>query len=557
MDELQDTKELELDIPTASGDLLKLILKPGDRFFVVGTNGSGKSALIQHITAKKPGNYIERIPAHRRTWFHSDSVDITAKDRSAFATNDFHQEMEDQARWTDVYAQQRLSSILFDLVDSENRRARRITQYVDSDDFENARKTSDADASPFEMINELLGIGTLSVNLEYSDRESILARHQNASKYYGISQMSDGERSAVSMAAKVLTVVPGTILLIDEPERHLHPSISKPFLTALFQCRRDCAFVVSTNDIALPTTDSEARVLLVRSCLWRGSKADSWDIDLLEPHTDLPEDLKRAILGSRKRILFVEGDSAGSLDLPLYSALFPGVSIVPKGGCVDVQRAVRGLRDSENYHHVEAFGLIDRDNREDDEVEKLARNFVFALDVCSVESLYYCTDSIYAVAQRQAESLGDSASELFEAAKERALVALRKGSLAEEMAARRCERKLQDRLLSKSPGWKTIMEFPRQSVEESIEPLYQEEVSNIRDLIAKGTLDALVARYPLRYSNVFNEIASALRLDGRETYERMLLSRVRANPRLVKSLKKRIESLSCIVDYQDPSPSST
>ena len=107
------------------------------------------------------------------------------------------------------------------------------------------------------QINELLRIATLAVSLEYSERERILARHQNASGPYGISQMSDGERSAVSIAAKVLTVVPGTILLLDEPERHLHPSISKPFLSALFQCRNDCAFVVSTNDIALPATHPE------------------------------------------------------------------------------------------------------------------------------------------------------------------------------------------------------------------------------------------------------------------------------------------------------------
>ena len=35
---------------------------------------------------------------------------------------------------------------------------------------------------------------------------------------------------------------------------------------------------------------------MVRSCRWQGSKADSWDVDLLEPNTDLPEDLKRAVL---------------------------------------------------------------------------------------------------------------------------------------------------------------------------------------------------------------------------------------------------------------------
>ena len=544
MSEQQEVKGLSLEIPTISGNPLKLTLSAGDRLFLVGANGSGKSALIQHITAKRPGNYIERIPAHRQTWFHSDSVDITASDRLAYATNDFHQEMEDQARWTDVYAQQRLSAILFDLVDLENLRARTVTRYFDSGDFDSAKKTSDASESLFDQINELLRIATLAVSLEYSERERILARHQNASGPYGISQMSDGERSAVSIAAKVLTVVPGTILLLDEPERHLHPSISKPFLSALFQCRNDCAFVVSTNDIALPATHPEAHVLMVRSCRWQGSKADSWDVDLLEPNTDLPEDLKRAVLGSRRRILFVEGDSSGSLDLPFYSALYPGISILPRGSCAEVLKAVSGHRGSEDLHHVEAFGLIDRDNRASEEVQKLAEGFVFALDVYSVEALYYCSHAIAAVAQRQAESLGVDAGEMIELARERALDSLSEVGLGERMAARRCERHVRNSMLSKVPDWKSIRDNPAATICATIPSPYSEELKCFRNLLADKELDQLVARYPLRESPVFDVIARALQLTGRDTYEQTLLAKLQVNAKLAQSLRQRIKSLA-------------
>ena len=548
MSEQQEAKKLELAIPTFSGDPLKLTLAKGDRVFIVGANGSGKSALIQHIVAKKPGNYMERIPAHRRTWFHTDSVDITARDRLNYSKSNFHQELEDESRWTDVFAQERQSAVLFDLVDSENLRARTIAQFVDNHEMENARKTAAASASPFARINELLKIGNLAVSLEYSNFERLLARHQNGSEQYSIAQMSDGERSAATIAAMVLTVLPGTILLIDKPERHLHPSISKPFLRALFQCRSDCTFVVSTNDIALPAAHSEARVLLVRSCRWLGTKADAWDLDLLEPKTELPEDLRRDILGSRKRILFVEGADSGSLDLSIYRELFPGISIISKGSCTEVTRAVYGLRNAKDLHRVEAFGLIDRDNRLNDEIEELANCYVFALDVCTVESLYYCSDAIAAVAHQQAASLDDSADQLFEAARKRALAALGRGRLSEEMAARRCERKLQDKLQSKSPGWKQIRDFPEQVVEESVEPFYCEEMSKFDDLLAKRNLDTLVARYPLKYSNVFPEIARALKLDGRDTYERMLLARVRSDAKLAQNLRQRTKSLTAVLE---------
>ena len=405
MGEPQEQEGLVLEIPKISDNPLKLTLFPGDRLFVVGANGSGKSALIQHLVSSNPNEKIRRISAHRQTWFQSESLDITAQGRRQFDQQDTQQEVQDQARWSDHFAHLRQAAVLFDLVAKENERARLIASHVDNQNSEEAERISAAEVSPFDQLNELLALGNLAVRLEHSKGEEILARHQMAKQSFSIAQMSDGERNAAIIASTVLTVESGTVLLIDEPERHLHRSIIEPFLSALFQRRNDCAFLVSTHEIALPISDQEANTLIVRSCNWNGDRAIAWDIDLLEANTDLPEDPKRAILGSRKRILFVEGDSSGSLDLPLYSSLFPGISILPKGGCANVLRAVSGLRGSEGIHHVEAFGLIDRDDRPSDEVKQLASEHVYALDVFSVEALYFCTDAIAAVAQHQAESL--------------------------------------------------------------------------------------------------------------------------------------------------------
>ena len=106
---------------------------------------------------------------------------------------------------------------------------------------------------------------------------------------------------AVLMAANVLTVEPGTILLIDEPERHLHRSIIEPFLSALFAKRQDCAFVISTHEIALPIANPAASVLILRSCAWNGSHPRAWDVEFLESGAELPEDFKRDILGSKEQ----------------------------------------------------------------------------------------------------------------------------------------------------------------------------------------------------------------------------------------------------------------
>ena len=73
------------------------------------------------------------------------------------------------------------------------------------------------------------------------------------------------ERNAMILAAHVITADPGTVFLIDEPERHLHRSIIQPFLSALFDLRKEeCTFIIATHEIALPITNPDARVLIAQ-----------------------------------------------------------------------------------------------------------------------------------------------------------------------------------------------------------------------------------------------------------------------------------------------------
>ena len=266
---------MNCNIPRISGQPLRISLEDHDRLFIVGANGSGKSALIQYLVSSNPSKQIRRISAHRQTWFQSGSIDLTPQSRREFDKSNTQYEAQNQSRWRDDYAQRRQSAVLFDLVAKENARARSIIKHLADRNPAQAQAEFDESASPFSQLNELLGIGTLAVTLENSNDEEILARHRDGSAPFSIAQMSDGERNAAILAAAVLTVEPGTVLLIDEPERHLHRSIIEPFLSALFECRMDCPFVVSTHEIALPVANPEARCLMVRSCRWNGDKSRS------------------------------------------------------------------------------------------------------------------------------------------------------------------------------------------------------------------------------------------------------------------------------------------
>ena len=536
---------MDLVIPKLSDDQLTIPLEVGQQLYLVGANGTGKSALFQYWVSSLNGPRVTRIAAHRQTWFESGNLDFTPRSRKQFEEHRMNWDRQVNARWMEHSPAQRQSAVLFDLVAKDNTRYRAIGQYIDDKKPDEATAFASKAVSPFRQLNYLLELGTLRISLSNSRDEEIVARHRNSNTVFSIAQMSDGERAAAIMAAHVLVAEPETVLLIDEPERHLHRSIVEPFLSALFGQRQDCVFVISTHEIALPIANPTAGVVMLRSCKWSGDTAIAWDAEVMESGAELPEDLKRDIWGARRRILFVEG-VPNSLDLPLYSALFPELSVISKGSCSEVIKAVKGLRGSFDLHHVEAFGLIDKDDRLDNEVSEFVKESIFALDVCSVESLYYCSDAIKAVAHRQAESLGCESDEMVARATQNALEAIDKeNGIRERTAAKRCERLVRNKVESLAPDWRTIMQSgEHQQIPSYVESPYAGELTRFKEMASAKDLDSLIARYPLRESNVFDKIAQALRCVNRADYERMVAARVREDETLACNLKQRLQPLS-------------
>ena len=467
---------------------------------------------------------------------------MTPQSRRQFGTQHTTIQAQANSRWVDRDAQEQLSSVLFDLVAKDNDQARRIAAQARAKNYSEIERIVHGEPGVFDKINNLLALSGLTIAIENSKGEELLARHLVSKQTYSIAEMSDGERNVVILAANVLTVDSGILLLIDEPERHLHRSIIEPFLTALFAQRPDCPFLVATHDINLPLANPESSVLIVRSCQWSCTKA-TWDAKLIHGDTNLPEDIKRAILGSRNRILFVEGEQ-DSLDVSLYRALFPNASVTPVGGCDDVAKTVEGLRNTEDHHDVQAFGLIDGDNRNPEDHPKLAERGIYPLNSYSVESLYYCMAALNAVALRQAESLGRNADEMADIAKNAALEALCQDGIAERMAARRCERKVRQATQSQMPDWKSIQNQETFTMTLCIGEWYQEELSYFKKLLAANDLENIIVRYPVRESNVLDKISAALQLKNTKNYQDTLLALVHADSDLAESLRKYTGSLA-------------
>ncbi len=500
---------------------LQIPLESGEVLFMLGANGTGKSGLVQRIYAEHSST-ARRISAHRQSWLQSSRLDLTSEAKRSAERNIRSTDAQPQSRWRDEYGPTRASIAIYNIIQQRNNQNRDIASAVRSGDTSQATALAQDHQDPIETLNRLLAHAGLPITISARDDEELTATRPGNTPY-SIAELSDGERNVLLLAAEVLTAPAGTLILIDEPERHLHRSIISPLLTELFAERSDCTFVLSTHDVGLALDNPAAKILLVRSCHYGGQSVRFWDADYVEAQTaDAIDDaLKRDIFGSRRDVLFVEG-SDESLDKPLYSLVLPGVSVISKGNCREVEHAVKSLRQADSLHWVRAFGLVDNDGRDPHDVEHLNSGGIYAIDAYTVESIYYDPSLQAMVAKRLASVDGDDADEKIERARDAAIDALG-DSVAKDLAKRAAQRRLRDEHLSSLPKRRDFSFDAPVCISLDAPVILAEEIQRVNRAVADRDIATLIRRYPIKNTAVLPRIAKALGFPDRRAYEQTVL----------------------------------
>jgi hypothetical protein len=206
------------------------------------------------------------------------------------------------------------------------------------------------------------------------------------------------------------------IIIIDEPELHLHKSIQTWLWREIQAARPDCLFVYMTHDVDFASSLSGAKKIWLKSFdgqFWEWEEAPSIE--------DFPEELLLQILGSRRPILFVEGEN-GSYDVALFRELYSDYTVISRGSSSQVILATQALREATQFHHLEPYGIIDRDRRNSEQITSLNSKGVAVLNVAEVESLFCVPEVLKLVANQQ----GLPSDEKFERAKSFVLRELQK-----------------------------------------------------------------------------------------------------------------------------------
>jgi len=195
-------------------------------------------------------------------------------------------------------------------------------------------------------------------------------------------EMSDGERVAFYLMAQCLCVPSDSIIIIDEPEMHLHKSLMSKLWSKIEEAQPDCLFVYITHDIDFAASRVGAKKIWLKSY-----DGNHWNWGEVPKAEALPEPILLEILGSRKKILFVESD-IGGLDYKIYEAVYPEFLIMPCGGCEKVIEATKAMRGNSALHnHAEAFGIIDMDYRPQNQIDALRTSNIFVLNVAEIENI--------------------------------------------------------------------------------------------------------------------------------------------------------------------------
>ncbi|WP_210602828.1 AAA family ATPase [Brevibacterium oceani] len=525
------------DIPTLSGTPFSLSLSPGESAVFVGANGTGKSALSHWLHKQVPENVpTVRLLAHRRLWLSSSGPETTASYFTNISTTLSYEDREPTSRYRDVRGDDRTAGLLFRLMSAENERNSRVAKLVDGGSI-----PEKPESSPLLRISCLLQAVGLELTFHIGPNMSFAV--QKDGHQYPIEQMSDGEKAGFLLAAEVVLADEGTVIILDEPERHLHRSISGSLVGQMVTDRPDCGFVVFTHDLYLVDRlrHESAHTMIVRAVAWNEPNVSGWDLEELPTQAPIPEEARHAVLGGRDRILFVEGTPA-SLDSSLYELLFPGWSIQSVGSCREIIQMVSSLRRAAELHWITAAGIVDGDARTSAETEKLKEQGILALPVNEVESLYFLPEVIQAMAKWQERQLSSSAETLFDDALRAGVAKIASLEVQSNLAAANAEKILHRRIQSELPSRSEIPNTGA-SLNLTVDSPYQDQLDALEKAVNASNWEVLVTAYSVRDSPALDAISKALKYPNRAIYQQAVLGRLRDDATLLKSLRAKLPSL--------------
>ncbi len=396
---------MNIQLPTKKGQPNTDPIIDFQQLVVIGANGSGKTRFGSRIEEK----YIRqahRISAQKSLTFPSQ-VSPTSMEKAelAFTYGSFYEHIKDENQYVANKINYRWGGNFntFLLNDYE-----KLLVLLHTEEYEKSLSFKEGRISkPVTKLDKIQKIWeTVLPHRKLFKSAGVIQTFPtgNDANKYNASEMSDGERVIFYLIGEVVCARENVILIIDEPEMHIHKSLIKTLFDLIELERPDCSFVYLTHDIDFAFTRHNALKIWTKA--FEGNNI--WDYEILDENMPIPEQLYLEILGSRKPVIFLEGDNS-SIDYQIYEQVYSSYTLKPLGNCEKVIHSVKSFTEQKGFHHIDSFGLIDRDRRLDFEITKLNEKNIWVLDVAEVENLLLIEPIIKSLASH----MGKNPDEVF------------------------------------------------------------------------------------------------------------------------------------------------
>lgn len=380
---------------------------------LIGANGAGKTRMSVWIDENNPNINIHRVSAQKSLnlpQMVSPTEMQTAEEEFLYGTTN------DDKSWLKQYGKKNSrwgnAPEIYLLNDYQ-----KLMQYLMTENYEKSieyrEKHKDGNAE-FDNVTRLEKIKEIWEDVILHRKIKICAgkietANCDEDDYYNGSEMSDGERAIFYFIGEALCAKENSLIIIDEPENHLHKSILTRLWDAIEAYRTDCVFLYITHNLDFANSRVNSQIIWVKEFL----TDNNWKYELLND-VNASDTLKLEIMGNRQKVLLVEGTPAKSIDRKLYSKIYREYNIIPMESCNTVIQTTKAYNQTNNLHYVEVNGIVDRDRRSDKEVEKLREKNVFVPQVAEIENLFLLPEVISVVADKQDKTEEEKEEIIFE-----------------------------------------------------------------------------------------------------------------------------------------------
>ena len=541
-----------VNIPRKDNSNLELTLETGKTTIIIGANGSGKTRLAVFLE-EQLGEKVHRIAAHRALSLNPNVDKIPEEKARQYLiygnswdgisiSNRKNYRWNGKAPTSLLNDFDRLLQYLF--AQQNNLAVENNQKFNRGEKITNSKTKLDILQEVWERLLPLKRLHITADDIKVSSTGI-------KSADYSAEEMSDGERAVFYILGQVLSANEGSILIFDEPELHIHKSIISNLWDEIEKLRPDCSFLMITHDIEFAAT-RVAKKYVIRN--YYPDPNSAWDISEI-PDSELDEQTITLILGSRKPILFVEGEKT-SLDMETYRLCYPEWTVIPKGACKDVIQAVSSLRklnEDMPILNIRCVGIVDRDTRDSSQIQDLEEQGIKVLPCSEIENIFSFSSVAHEVLEIEG-FVGDDLINKKEEFKDRLLAYIKKelsDDKLEKFVVKRIHRRIDNYLknidLSDTHNSNEMKAKLTSEVLALTDSKINEWISEMKDEIQGCINNQDIDRLLYVYENkgLLNETALILKSTRKPDFENWLMRQMQApNSSLLQAIKAVLPELS-------------